>query len=223
MNLLTRTAIPALVLTLWAGAAAADDRHRDRHDGPGMGAAHGMTDMMMRMHGMMDGGRGMGMMNGAGMAGMGMMGPGGMRGAGMMNMLDQDGDGDVTPGEARAVLEGLLAEYDADGDGTLSIDEFETLHSALVRSTMVDRFQHLDADGDGEVTAEEITAPADLMERMRANRARVSRSDGSGQDRTMPGRDRMRDGAMDGGHPMRDGQRSMMDGNRSGMQGGEGN
>src|SRR6056297_3887805 len=212
MNLLTRTAIPALVLTLWAGALAADDGHRDRHDGPGMGAAHGMTDMMMRMHGMMDGGRGMGMMGGAGMAGMGMMGPGGMRGAGMMNMLDEDGDGDVTPGKARAVLEGLLAEYDADGDGTLSIDEFETLHSALVRSTMVDRFQHLDADGDGEVTAEEITAPADLMERMRANRARVSRSDGAGQDRTMPGRDRMRDG-----------QRSMMDGNRSGMQGGEGN
>src|SRR6056297_101972 len=223
MNLFTRTAIPALVLTLWAGALAADDGHRDRHDGPGMGAGHGMMDMMMRMHGMMDGGRGMGMMGGAGMAGMGMMGPGGMRGAGMMNMLDEDGDGDVTPGEARAVLEGLLAEYDADGDGTLSIDEFETLHSALVRSTMVDRFQHLDADGDGEVTAEEITAPADLMERMRANRARVSRGDGAGQDRTMPGRDRMRDGAMDGGHPMRDGQRSMMDGNRSGMQGGEGN
>ena len=128
MNLLTRTAIPVLVLTLSAGAAAADDGHRDRHDGPGMGADHGMLDMMMRTHGMM---------GGAGMTGMGMMGPGGMRGAGMMNMLDEDGDGDVTPGEARAVLEGLLAEYDADGDGTLAIDEFETLHSALVRSTMV--------------------------------------------------------------------------------------
>lgn len=225
MNLLTKTVIPALALTLSAGAVAADDGYRHREGGSGMGADHGMMDMMMRKHGMMDRGRGMGMMGGAGVPGMGMgmMGPGGMGSAGMMNLLDEDGDGDVTPEEARAVLEGLLAEYDADGDGTLSIDEFETLHSALVRSTMVDRFQHLDADGDGEVTAEEITAPADRMERMRANRAGASRGDDSGQGRTMPGRDRMRDGTMDGRPPMMDGQGSMMDGNRSGMHGGEGN
>ena len=31
---------------------------------------------------------------------------------------------------------------------------------------MVDRFQHLDADGDGRVTREEMTAPAETLERM---------------------------------------------------------
>ena len=38
---------------------------------------------------------------------------------------------------------------------------------------MVDRFQYLDNDGDGEVTSEEITAPADQMERMQQVRQRM--------------------------------------------------
>ena len=116
----------------------------------------GMMDMMQRMHGNMMGG--------------GMMGVMGPMGGGMTKMLDADGDGKVTPEEMRTQLQAKLAEYDGDGDGSLSIAEFETLHSAMIREMMVDRFQHLDADGDGSITAEEMTAPADKMERMQKMR-----------------------------------------------------
>ena len=58
------------------------------------------------------------------------------------------------------------AKYDADGNGSLSLAEFETMHAAHVREATVDRFQVFDADGDGQVTADEIGAPADRMERM---------------------------------------------------------
>lgn len=108
---------------------------------------------------------------------MGMMDGGMMDGMGpmrgMMRAFDADGDGSLTPDEFRTGLEGRLSEFDADGDGSLSIDEFEALHSAMVREQMVDRFQHLDNDGDGAVTSEEITAPADQMERMQQMRQRM--------------------------------------------------
>lgn len=77
-------------------------------------------------------------------------------------MLNADGDGNVTPQQMQA----KLTEYDSDGDGTLSIFEFETLHSAMIREKMVDKFQHLDADGDGVITSDEMTAPAKKLERM---------------------------------------------------------
>lgn len=137
--------------------------------GPGMmgmmRGMDGMMDMMQRMHGNMMGG----------------MGP---MGGGMMQMFDADGDGKVTPDEMRSRLQAKLTEFDSDGDGTLSIAEFETLHSAMIREKMVDRFQHLDADGDGAVTAEEMTAPAEMMERMqmmRSNMAQPPVQPGNGQ------------------------------------------
>lgn len=84
----------------------------------------------------------------------------------MTQMMDADGDGTVTPEEMRGMMQAKLTENDADGNGSLSIEEFETLHSAMMRNMMVDRFQHLDADGDGAVTPEEMMAPAAMMERM---------------------------------------------------------
>ena len=45
----------------------------------------------------------------------------------------------------------------------IQLEEFEALHGEIIRSMMVDRFQHLDTDGDGLVTAGEMTAPADRM------------------------------------------------------------
>ena len=84
----------------------------------------------------------------------------------MTQMMDSDGDGEVTPEEMREMMQSKLTENDSDGNGSLSIDEFETLHTAMMREMMVDRFQHLDADGDGAVTSEEMMAPAAKMERM---------------------------------------------------------
>ena len=142
-------AATVLAATALGGAAFADANHHGAKPGPGAAAgmaAQGGTGMM----------GGMGQMHGT-----------------MMQMFDADGDGTVTAEELRAGFQAKLTEYDSDGDGTLSISEFETLHSAMIRKTMVDRFQHLDADGDGSVTADEISAVADTMERMQNMRARM--------------------------------------------------
>ena len=104
-------------------------------DGSGMmGDMPGMMKKMKKMHrihGDMMGGHGGRMMSSA-----------------MMQMLDADGDGNVTPQEMREQLQAKLSEYDSDGDGTLSIAEFEALRSAMIREKMIDRYQHLDADKD---------------------------------------------------------------------------
>lgn len=168
----TLLAAMALAATALGTAASAESHHGHggqpgdkggpgmmQNGGPGMmGNMGGMMDMMARMHGNMMGG--------------GMMGAG--MGGGMMQMFDADGDGTTTPDEMRTQLQTKLAEYDSDGDGSLSIAEFEALHSAMIREMMVDRFQHLDADGDGAVTPEEMAAPADRMERMQNMRSNMT-------------------------------------------------
>ena len=178
----TLLAAMALAATALGTAASAQSHHGHgdqpgaqggpgmmQNGGPGMmGNMGGMMDMMARMHGNMMGGD----MMGAGMGG------------GMMQMFDADGDGTTTPDEMRTQLQTKLTEYDSDGDGSLSIAEFEALHSAMIREMMVDRFQHLDADGDGAVTPEEMAAPADRMERMqmmRSNMADAPARPGNGQ------------------------------------------
>lgn len=129
----------------------------------GMGQMMGMMDKMQ--------GRQPGMM-GAGMMGAGgpMMGPRDH----LQAIFDADEDGMVTPDELRTgLLDGLNA-YDADGNGTLSLNEFETMHMAHIREMTVDRFQAFDADGDGQVTSEEISRPADRMQRMMDRRASMT-------------------------------------------------
>ena len=189
-------AIPALAD---ANHGRGEDRTGESKGGMGqmdpgsmMGGNMGqMMRMMQMMHGGQAGMKGGGMMGG-GMMGGGMMG-GGMMGGGMMGgadhlqkIFDADKDGTVTPEELRTGLLDALKTYDADGNGTLSLGEFETMHAAHIRETTVDRFQSFDADGDGQVTAEEIAAPAERMQRMMDRRAagnqqRMPMMDGDGQ------------------------------------------
>ena len=147
----------------------------------GMGNMGGMMEMMhvqMKSGGMMGG---MGSMGGGMMGGMGSMGSGMMGGA-VDSAFDTDGDGTVSPEEMRAGLAAQLKEYDADGNGVLSIAEFETLNSATIRNLMVDRFQALDEDGDGQITSAEMAAPAVRFEKMMAMRARADAgADAGGQ------------------------------------------
>jgi Ca2+-binding EF-hand superfamily protein len=82
-----------------------------------------------------------------------------------MKVFDTDENGSITPEERRNGLLAELKKYDTDSDGTLSIAEFETLHSAHIRNKMVDRFQALDEDGDGKVSEAEMTAGAKKMEK----------------------------------------------------------
>ena len=138
--------------------------------GAGMGGQGGMMQMMQmmkQMHGQMAGGSG-GMMGGMG---------GGQMG-GMANLLGLSADGEG--------LQVLLEEYDADGNGTLSIAEFEVAHSASIREAMVDRFQALDNDGDGQITAEEITAQMGRMQNMMGAQAGEAKAaDGAGMGMNM--------------------------------------
>lgn len=128
------------------------------------GMMGGDMGSMMRMMKMMHGGQS-GMM-GMGPETMGMGGP--MMGDAdhMQRLFDADNDGTVSPEELRTGLLDALKTYDVDGNGTLSLAEFETLHAAHVREQTVDRFQAFDADGDGQVTSEEFAAPADRIKRM---------------------------------------------------------
>lgn len=158
-----------------AGHAAADSDHGHgkgplaNESGPSAGQGEMMHDMMqkmmpmmpmmMKMHGRMMGAgadSGMSMMDDDMMR---MMMGSGMMGAGLA--------AEPEPGAARAAMLARLAEFDADGDGTLSLAEFEALHAAMIREKTVDRFQHLDADGDGKITEAEMDGPAKRMEMRR--------------------------------------------------------
>lgn len=150
------TAATAILMSLGGVALAAGDHGHDSQGASGAQGPRAGNHDMMQMHAQMMGG-------GGPAGGMVMMGT-------IMERLDTNGDGTVTSQEANEGLQALLAEYDADGDEDLSLAEFETLHSALIRETMVDRFQFLDADGDGAVTAAEIVEPADMMGRMETMR-----------------------------------------------------
>lgn len=162
----------ALALSMaTAGYAAADSQHGHGNGSPMNNEnspdrqADMMQDMMRMMMPMMT--RMHGQMMGAGPgSGMAMMDDDMMRmmmGPDMMGrMVDAP-----EPGALRAALAGRLSEFDANGDGSLSLTEFEALHAAMIRETTVDRFQLLDADGDARITETEMGAPARRMEMRR--------------------------------------------------------
>jgi hypothetical protein len=85
------------------------------------------------------------------------------RGMGMQGILDlielydQDGDDRVTQGEIDKLRADRLAAFDSDGDGMLSLQEYEMLWLDAMRERMVDRFQSHDDDGDGRVTVDEFS------------------------------------------------------------------
>ncbi len=96
-------------------------QQRTDHEGPGMMGQGGMMG-----HGIM----GQGGTMGRGMGHGGMMGPGSM-GHGMMMRM-------------------LFAMMDSDGDGTVSLQEFQAAHERI--------FKAMDANKDGRLTLEEIQA-----------------------------------------------------------------
>jgi hypothetical protein len=63
-----------------------------------------------------------------------------------------------SPAEMEAERAALFNQADADGNGTLSLDEFKTFES-LVHDKMTERhFKQLDTNGDGAVSLEELQA-----------------------------------------------------------------
>ncbi|WP_297779683.1 calcium-binding protein [uncultured Roseovarius sp.] len=121
--------------------------------GMGMGDAHGSE-------------HGQGYMHGADMmGGPGMMGHPGMM-ENMFGSFDENNDGRMSPGEMRKGFAARMKEFDSNGDGSMTLEEFEAFHAAMIRNMVVDHFQALDEDGDGRITGAEMSAPADRMERL---------------------------------------------------------
>lgn len=161
---------------------------------------HGMGhDMMGHMRqGMM--GRGMmspGMMQdqGSEMMGQGMMSSGMGRGRMMNRFATVDGnqDGTISADEAAAQSESVFEQIDADGDDSITEEEFMTLQmgpgagrfQAHVNRRMERkqaRFQDMDQDDDGTVTKEEFFAAAE---------SRFQASDGNQDGQVTPWEFRM--------------------------------
>ena len=88
-----------------------------------------------------------GMMGHGGMMGGGMMGQGGMMGRGMMGQGGMMGGGMVGPPVMMRIIFSLM---DSDGDGTISLQEFQAAHERI--------FKGMDANKDGRLTPEEMRA-----------------------------------------------------------------
>lgn len=91
-------------------------------------------------------------------------GHGMMGGQMMMSRYDADQDGKVTQQEIDQNRKAWHAEFDADKNGILSLEEFQNLWLKARNEMMVREFQHFDADGNAQLTLEEYTVPlADMV------------------------------------------------------------
>jgi hypothetical protein len=85
----------------------------------------------------------------------GARGPGGMR---LMDQFDTDKDGRLTQAEIDAARKAQVSKYDANGDGVLSLEEYQVLWLDAMRPLMVRQFQANDSDGNAAITVDEFTA-----------------------------------------------------------------
>jgi Ca2+-binding EF-hand superfamily protein len=81
----------------------------------------------------------------------------------LFEQYDTNQDGRLTQAEIDQARQNRLAEFDQNGDGKLTLKEYQALWMAAMRERMVDRFQEHDDDGDGLVTIEEFTEPFDRV------------------------------------------------------------
>ena len=77
---------------------------------------------------------------------------------GLFEKFDTNHDGKLTQVEIDQVRADRFAAFDKDGDGKLSLEEYQALWLDAMHRAMVRSFQGLDVDGDGQVTKEEFTA-----------------------------------------------------------------
>jgi hypothetical protein len=82
---------------------------------------------------------------------------GGAPGERLFEAYDVNQDGTLTQAEVDQARQAKLAEFDADGDGSLSLEEYQALWLDAMREFMVDQFQAHDDDGDGLVTVAEFS------------------------------------------------------------------
>jgi len=104
---------------------------------------------------------------------MGMMGGGhfGMLGHQMLQTVDTNKDDALSQEEINAAVNARFAEFDADKNGSLSLQEFEALWAEITKPIAVRAFQFLDPDGDAAV------AKAELDQRFGAIVSHLDRND----------------------------------------------
>jgi Ca2+-binding EF-hand superfamily protein len=110
----------------------------------------------------------------------------------LFEQFDTNQDGRLTQDEIDQARQSRLAEFDQNGDGSLSLEEYQALWMDAMRERMVDRFQAHDDDGDAMITVEEFAEPYDRL---------VSRFDRNGDGALTPDELRRhgdRDGDRDG-------------------------
>ncbi len=81
---------------------------------------------------------------------------GGSRAERFLERLDGDGDGTVTRAEVLDANANRFEEIDANGDGSVSAEEFEAHRLAKVRARIGKHFGRLDADDDGSLSQAEL-------------------------------------------------------------------
>src|SRR4051794_11671316 len=81
----------------------------------------------------------------------------------LFEQADADHDGKLTRTELDAFAADALKRFDKDGDGRLSLEEFQGLWLELTRPLEVRAFQFLDRNGEGKVTAQELQRPLDRL------------------------------------------------------------
>ena len=78
----------------------------------------------------------------------------------------------------------IREQYDANGDGVLSVDERRALHDARdgrQRGKKKRRLEHFDTDGDGQLSESERTAAREVRRERRARALERFDADGDGQ------------------------------------------
>ncbi|MEQ8248300.1 MAG: hypothetical protein RID42_11545 [Alphaproteobacteria bacterium] len=141
----------------------------------------------------------------AGPHGMRAMHGGAGHGAGLLETFDSNNDGQLTQAEIDTFRTDRLAKFDTDGNGTLSLQEYQALWLDAYRERMVDEFQRHDDDGDSIVTAEEFSEPyANLVSRMDRNGDGVLNADELNPRRHRDVSDRRGDDDRDHRGPRRD-------------------
>lgn len=74
----------------------------------------------------------------------------------MLQGMDTDRDGVISAAEFGTGHGSRMMEADADGDGSVTLEEMQARAIERMQVRLAERFAGMDADGDGAVTAEEL-------------------------------------------------------------------
>ena len=89
---------------------------------------------------------------------------------GLLDSFDANDDGKLTQAEIDGTRKANLTKFDTDGNGELSLVEYQALWADAMRRAMVRQFQANDADGNGSITVEEFTVRfGDVVENLDRN------------------------------------------------------